>query len=540
MSEYDFIIVGAGSAGCALANRLSENGRYSVMLLEAGGSDRNFWIQVPIGYGKTFFRKSVNWMYMSEPVPALDGRQSYWPRGKVLGGSSSINAMVFVRGQPQDFDTWQDMGNPGWGWDGVLPYFRKLETNDRGASDVRGGDGPVHIKTTDGERHPLCEAFFQAGSELQYPYNADFNGERQDGVGGYQINVKDGLRMSAARAYLAPARKRANLRIETLAHATSILFEGRRAAGIVYRQKGAVRQARARREVILAAGAINTPQLLQLSGIGPAALLKEKGIDILHAAEGVGRHLQDHLCIDYLYRSKAPSLNEQLYPWYGKLWQGMKYLATRKGPLSLSLNQAGGFVRSRPGLEDPDIQLFFSPVSYTKAPAGKRPLMNPDPFPGFLLSAQPTKPTSRGHLAIRSADPFEAPVIHPNYLETEKDVQDLLAGARILRRFAETPALSAIIDAELDPGPRIHSDEDMIADIRARAATVFHPVGTCRMGPDPEKDVVDARLSVRGCEGLRVADASIFPTLTSGNTNAPAIMVGEKAADLILADHAGR
>ncbi|WP_172292881.1 GMC family oxidoreductase [Pseudoruegeria sp. HB172150] len=537
MAEFDFIVVGAGSAGCVLANRLTENGRYTVLLLEAGGSDMSFWIWMPIGYGKTFYRPSVNWMYSTEPIPQLDGRVSYWPRGKVMGGSSSINAMVYIRGQREDFEDWKAMGNPGWGWDDVLPYFRKSETNDRGSCDVRGGDGPVHVTTLDQYLHPLCEDFLQAGEELQFRRNRDFNGVVQEGVGTYQNTAKDGMRMSAARAYIHPARKRPNLRIEKRALATRLLFGGKRAVGVSYLQNGVERQARARREVILAAGAINSPQLLQLSGVGPGALLRDKGIEVLHAAEGVGRHLQDHLAIDYLFRSKVPTLNNQLRPWHGKLRHGLHYVLTRRGILSLGVNQAGGFVRSRPELTRPNIQLFFSPVSYTKAPPGKRPLMSPDPFPGFLMGAQPTRPTSRGHLEIRSPDPLAPPAIHPKYLETEFDVQEMLEASKLMRQFAATPALSRIIESEILPGDHIRTDDQFIADIRARAGTVFHPVGTCRMGPDPAQDVTDARLRVHGLDGLRVADTSVFPTVTSGNTNAPAIMVGEKASDIILEDH---
>jgi len=536
MTEYDFIIVGAGSAGCVLANRLSADGRFSVLLLEAGGSDLNFWIWMPIGYGKTFYKPSVNWMYHTEPESALNGRVSYWPRGKVLGGSSSINAMVYIRGQARDFDEWKAMGNPGWGWEDVLPYFRKSETNDRGGDAFRGDSGPVHIATMDRDLHPLCHDFIAAGKELQFPHNPDFNGAGQEGVGTYQNTAKGGMRMSTARAYLRPARHRANLRIETHALAERVLFEGRRAVGLRYRKNGQVVEARARREVIVPAGAVNSPQLLQLSGIGPGALLAAKGVEVVHALDGVGRNLQDHLGLDYLYRSRVPTLNNQLYPWYGKLWHGLRYVLTRRGPLSLGVNQAGGFVRSRPGLAHPNMQLFFSPVSYTKAPPGKRPLMNPDPFPGFLLGLQPTRPTSRGHLEIRSADPSEAPAIHPNYLATDIDIQEMLEGARLMRRFAEAPSLARLIEAELLPGPHVRSDDDLIADIRNRAGTVFHPVSTCRMGPDASRDVVDARLRVHGMGGLRVVDASIFPTLTSGNTNAPAIMVGEKGADMILED----
>lgn len=536
MSEYDFIVVGAGSAGCVLANRLSESGKYSVLLLEAGGSDLNFWIWMPIGYGKTFYRKSVNWMYQTEPDEGIAGRVSYWPRGKVMGGSSSINAMVYVRGQPEDFDEWREMGNTGWGWDDVLPYFRKAETNDRGADDWRGGDGPLHVATMDRDLHPLCADFIKAGQELQFPHNPDFNGARQEGVGTYQNTARDGMRMSTARAYIRPARRRANLRVETRAHATKLLFNGSRAIGVAYSQRGTMKEARARREVIVAAGAVNSPQLLQLSGIGPGTALREHGIEVVQDRPGVGQHLQDHLGIDYLFRSRVPTLNQQLGPWYGKLWYGMRYVLTRRGPLSLGVNQAGGFVRTRPGLTKPNMQLFFSPVSYTKATPGKRALMNPDAFPGFLLGAQPTRPTSRGHISLRSADPFDAPMIHPNYLSTDEDMQDMLEGSKLMRRFAETPAFARIIESEIVPGPEVQTDEDFIDDIRRRVGTVFHPVSTCRMGPDPARDVVDTRLKVYGVEGLRVADASVFPTLTSGNTNAPVIMLGEKAADLILQD----
>ena len=538
MPGYDFVIVGAGSAGCVLANRLTENGKHSVLLLEAGGSDLNFWIWMPIGYGKTFYDSRVNWMYETAPDPGLGGRTSYWPRGKVIGGSSSINAMVYIRGQRQDFDDWLAMGNPGWGWDGVLPYFKKSESNDQGADDWRGGGGPLHVATMTDDLHPLCDSFIKAGLECGFAHNRDFNGATQEGVGLYQNTAKNGLRMSAARAYLHPAKRRPNLRIEKNAHATRILFDGKKAVGVEYAQNGKRVKAFAGREVVVSGGAINSPQLLQLSGVGPADLLRRHDIGIVHDAAGVGQHLQDHLAIDHIYRIKVPSLNDQLRPWWGKLWHGMRYVLTRRGPLSLGVNQGGGFVRGRAALKRPNIQLFFSPVSYTKTPPGKRALMSPDPFSGILMGAQPTRPTSRGHLEITSPDPFAAPAIHPNYLSTNQDLEEMLEGARLMRRLAATTAFRDIIDAEIAPGPEVQSSEDMIADIRDRSGTVFHPVSTCRMGPDPESDVVDARLRVYGTENLRVVDASIFPTLTSGNTNAPAIMVGEKGAELILEDHA--
>ena len=536
MAEVDYIIVGAGSAGCVLADRLTASGRHRVLLLEAGGTDRTAWVQMPIGYGKSFYDPRVNWMYMTEPDDGLGGRRGYWPRGKVLGGSSSINAMVHIRGQHADFDDWEAAGNPGWGWRDVLPLFRRSETNGAGADEWRGGDGPLHVSDVAAELHPLCQVYLEAGREVGLPVNPDFNGASQEGVGLYQIATRNGRRMSAARAYLRPAMGRTNLEVVTRAHATRILFDGRRATGIEYLYRGARRRATARAEVILAAGAINSPQLLQLSGIGPADVLRRAGIEAVHALPAVGRNLQDHLCIDHLYRSRVPTLNEQLRPWHGKLAAGLRYVLTRKGPLSLSVNQGGGFVRSRRDLARPNLQLYFSPVSYTKAPPGKRPLMSPDPFPGFLLSAQPCRPTSRGHLEIASPDPLQPPLIHPNSLSTDHDLAEMLEASRFLRQLAATPAFARVIDRELAPGPQAENDDDLIADIRLRAGTVFHPVSTCRMGPDPAANVVDARLKVHGLEGLRVVDASIFPAVTSGNTNAPAIMVGEKGSDLILAD----
>ena len=538
MTKFDFIIVGAGSAGCVLANRLSENGRYNVLILEAGGSDFNFWVQMPIGYGKAFYDKRINWMYMTEPDPGINGRQSYWPRGKVVGGSSSINAMVYIRGQREDFDEWEGLGNPGWGWDDVLPYFKKSEQSQNGGTEWRGGHGPLYVSDVSRDLHPLCQNFLKAGQECGLTFNPDFNGETQEGVGLYQNTVKGGRRMSAARAYLHPALKRRNLKIEKNAQATRILFEGRKAIGVEYRQNGELKNALAGAEVILSAGAINSPQLLQLSGVGNAECLNQLGINVVLDASAVGDHLQDHLGITYLYRSRVPTLNDQLYPWWGKLWHGMRYVLARRGPLALGVNQGGGFFRTRPELEKPNMQLYFSPVSYTEAPSGQRPLMNPDPFPGLQLGIQPTRPTSRGNLTIRSADPSEYPSIFPNYLSTVNDIEETLEGVKFLREIAAAPALAPVIDEEIVPGPRVQSREQLIDDIRNRSNTVFHPVSTCRMGPDTEQNVVNHRLAVHGIANLRVVDASIFPTLTSGNTNAPAIMVGEKGADMILEDHA--
>lgn len=535
MEQPDFIIVGAGSAGCAVAGRLSESGRFKVMLIEAGPADRKFWIRVPMGYGKTFFDPEVNWMYETEPVPGFGGRQSYWPRGKVLGGSSSINAMVYSRGQASDYDMWRQMGNPGWGWSDVLAAYKRLEDHALGAGPSHGAGGPVHVTTIDGQAHPLAHAFIRAAGELGIGFNPDLNGNTIEGVGFYQITTRAGRRESSATAYL---RQRPNLQIVTDRQVKSLLWEGRQVTGVIYEEDGRDCMIRVGREVILAAGSIGSPQILQLSGVGPGELLQRLGLPVVQENAAVGRNLQDHLCHDHYLRASVPSLNAQLRPWYGKLRVGLEYLLRRRGPLAMSLNQAGGYYKSSAHVEYPDIQLYFSPLSYQRAPARTRPLMNPDPFPGFSISISPCKPKSRGYLELRSADYRDAPVIHPNYLSDSDDLQQMLDGAKLLRRLAATPSLSKVIAEELKPGPACRSDEEFLADIRDRSYSVFHPVGTCRMGPDPSTDVVDSRLRVYGVSGLRVIDASIFPEITSGNTNAPSMMVGEVGADLIAQDMA--
>ena len=536
MDAFDYIVVGAGSAGSAVAARLTESGQHRVLLLEAGPSDKRFWVQVPIGYGKTFYEPNVNWMYQSEPVPGLGGRSCYFPRGKVLGGSSSINAMVYSRGQPGDFDDWEALGNPGWGSKDVLAAYKRMEDHALGAGPWHGVGGPLHVDEISGAVHPLTHAYVKAGQEAGIPFTADLNGESIEGVGTYQLNTHKGMRMSAARAYLWPAARRPNLRIETGALATRILFEGSRAVGVAYEQNGRRHEARARAEVLLCGGSINSPQLLQLSGVGPSALLRGLGIDVLHESPAVGQNLQDHLCHDHVYRCRVPSLNEQLNNWPGRIRAGIRYLLTRGGPLALSVNQGGGFFRTSPDLPRPNMQLYFCPLTYEKVPPGTRALLKPDPFPGFIISASPCRPTSRGEVRIKSADPRQAPQILPNYLSTNHDLEELLAGTRFLRRLAAAPSLAAVIERELKPGPGAASEEEIVADIRERCYSVFHPVSTCRMGPKPGEAVVDHRLKVHGLAGLRVIDASVFPTVTSGNTNAPSIMVGEKGAALVLED----
>ena len=532
--EFDYVIIGAGSAGCVLANRLSASGKNTVLVLEAGGSDRRFWIQTPIGYGKTFFDPAVNWMYTTEKDPGINHRQSYWPRGKVLGGSSSINAMVYIRGQAADYDDWRDLGNDGWGWDEVLPYFIKAETWSNGGNQYRGADGPLHVSNVSSQHHPLCQRFFSAASECGFEFNPDFNGANQEGVGYYQITTRNGRRMSAARAYLHPALKRDNCNVITRAHVTRILFDHNSATGVEFLQGGQRRRVKARREVIVSAGSINSPQVLQLSGIGDAALLKNLGIDPLVELPAVGRNLQDHLDCCYYYRSRLPTLNNQLAPWWGRMLAGMQYLLFRNGMLSLSINQAGGFIKSHPSRPRPNIQTYFNPMSYTTAPPGERPLMRPDPYPGFVNSIGQIRPLSRGHLRIDSADPLAAVKIYPNYLSHEEDVAQMLEGVRLLRKLASCPSLAEIIEEEITPGAAVQSDDELIADIRARSSTVFHPTSTCMMGPDRNSAVVDSRCRVYGTQRLRVVDASIFPSVISGNTNAPVIMVAEKAADMII------
>lgn len=537
MQQFDFIVVGAGSAGSVVAERLSASGRHSVLLLEAGGSDRRFFVQMPLGYGKTFFDPAVNWNYHAEPDPGLAGNADHWPRGKLLGGSSSINAMVWVRGNRRDFDEWHAAGNPGWSYQDVLPVFKAIEDNEAGEDAWRGRGGPVHVTDLTRSVHPLCSLYLKAAQEAGLPLNLDFNGENQEGVGIYQITTRNGRRMSAARAFLRPAMNRTNLHVETGALATRILFDGHRATGVEYLRKGQVHQAYARGEVVVCAGAVNAPQLLQLSGIGPAALLRAHGIGVLHANAHVGANLQDHQGINYTWRARNATLNQLLRPWWGKLLVGARYLLMRDGPLSMSMNQGGGFFRTDPALERPNMQLYFQAFSTVLPKPGERPILSPDPWPGFSIGLSNCRPTSRGSIMIRSADPREHPKIVANAFSTEHDVGEMLAAVKFLRRIAAAPALVGAIDEEVLPGPSVRSDAALIADFRKRSGTVYHPVSTCRMGSDPAASVVSPRLKVHGVDGLRVIDASVFPSVIAGNTNAAAIMTGWKGATMMLEDN---
>ncbi|TIQ21641.1 MAG: choline dehydrogenase [Mesorhizobium sp.] len=536
MQTYDFIVVGSGSAGSVVAERLSASGRFSVLVLEAGGSDRRFYVQMPLGYGKTFFDPAVNWNYRTEPDPGLAGNVDHWPRGRLLGGSSSINAMVWIRGAREDFDAWAAAGNPGWAFDDLLPVFKTLEDNQAGADQWRGVGGPLHITDCSTSVHPLTKRYLAAANQAGLPFNPDFNGAFQEGVGIYQITTKNGRRMSAARAFLRPAMKRKNLRVEINALATRILFEGKQAVGIEYLQNGETKTARAGREVILSGGSVNSPQLLQLSGVGPSALLGALGIAVVHANENVGANLQEHVGINYTFKGRLPTLNQILRPWWGKLMVGMQYVLLRSGPLSLSMNNAGGFFRTDPALSRPNMQLYFQAFSTVIPKSGERPILTPDPWPGFSIGLSNCRPSSRGEIMIRSANPLEYPKIVANAYSTEADVAEMLAAVKFIRKIAAMPAMAEIIEEEVLPGPSITSDADLIEDFRKRSGTVYHPVSTCRMGPDATAAVVDPRLRVHGLEGLRIIDASIFPDNITGNTNAASIMTGWKGAELVLED----
>ena len=530
--EFDYVVVGAGSAGCVLANRLSADGKHSVLLLEAGPKDTNVWIHVPLGYGRLFKEKTVNWMYQTEPEPGLDGRTVFQPRGKVLGGSSSINGLLYVRGQHEDYDRWRQRGNNGWGYDDVLPYFKKAENQARGADDFHGAGGPLPVSNLS-HADPLSAAFIEAAVQTGIPRNADFNGATQEGAGYFQTTTRYGRRASTAVAYLRTAKSRPNLRIETSSLAQRILFEGRRAVGVEYRKDGALRAARARKEILVSSGAYNSPQLLQLSGVGPAELLRRHGIDVVLDAAGVGNDLQDHLQVRVVMRcTQRITLNDVVNSPARKVLAGLRYAAFRTGPLSIAAGTSGAFFKTSPRLSTPDVQIHFLPFSTDKM--GEKL----HSFSGFTASVCQLRPESRGSLRIRSADPSAPPEIRINYLATETDRTTNVEGLKILRKILRAPALKPYVVDEVDPGAKVSTDEELLNYCRQRGSTIYHPTSTCRMGSDPLA-VVDQRLRVRGIDGLRVVDGSVMPDLVSGNTNAAIIMIAEKASDMILQDAKG-
>ena len=530
--SFDFVVIGAGSSGCVLANRLSEDGKCRVALVEAGPKDSNPWIHVPMGYGKTMWNDRLNWRFHTEPEPNMGDRQIYWPRGRVLGGCSSINGLIVIRGQQEDYDGWAARGAAGWGFADVLPYFRKLEDNASFKDDpLHGTGGPVTVSSI-ARKHELIEAIKQTGRALGVPETADFNGARQEGVGYYQLTTRNGLRVSAAKAYLAPARGRPNLTILTETQALRVLFEDGRATGVEVSVDGRIKVIKARRGVILSAGAVQSPHLLMLSGIGPAAHLKAKGIGVHVDSPGVGGNLQDHLQLRLLYRCTRPiTTNDALNSVLGRIKMGLEYLLFRGGPLAIGINQGGLFTRVLPESKTPDIQFHIGTLSADMA-GGKV-----HDYSGFTLSVCQLRPESTGWVRLGSGDPLQPPKITANYLATETDRRCAVAGMKFARKLAATEPLKSYVAEEKLPGPGVSDDEGLLAFAREYGATIFHPAGTCRMGADDDREaVVDPRLRVRGVDGLWVVDCSVMPSLVSGNTNIPAIMIGEKAADMIRED----
>jgi choline dehydrogenase len=527
--EFDYVIVGAGSAGCVLANRLSANGRHSVAVLEAGGRDNYPWIHVPVGYFKTMGNPRTDWCYSTEKDPGLGGRSIKWPRGRVLGGSSSINGLLYVRGQPLDYDNWRQMGNAGWSWDDVKPYFQRAEKWEGGADDVRGGAGPLSVSRTRVTR-PIIDDWMTAAVNEGYQRAADYNGKDQEGVAYYQMTTRNGRRCSSAVAYLRPAQDRQNLSIITNAQAEHLTFKDGKVSGVQALVDGQSRFIAARKEVVLSAGAIGSPQLLMLSGIGPAEHLAEHGIPVVQNLDGVGQNLQDHLQARPVFKCTASTINIETNSIFKQALIGLQYIVNRSGPMTMAASLGAAFLKTRPELETPDIQFHVQPFSADRIDEG------PHPFSAFTASVLQLRPESVGELHLKSANPLDHPVINPNYLATRTDQETIVEGIRIARRIARQAPLRDLITSEFAPGSAIvNEDYDALLEwARETATTIYHPTGTCKMGQDP-RAVVDNELRVHGVPNLRVADCSIMPQIVSGNTNAPAIMIGEKASDLVLA-----
>jgi choline dehydrogenase len=527
VESFDYIIVGAGSAGCALAARLSESGRDNVLILEAGPRDSNPWIHIPLGFGKTFFNHRVNWCFSTEPSSQLNGRAIFSPCGKVLGGSSSINGLVYSRGQREDFDSWRRDGAVGWSYDDVLPFFRKSEDQQHGPSEFHGAGGPLSVSDVMG-CHPLSEAFIESAVAAGFPRNEDFNGAAQEGVGYFQMTARRGMRVSSSVAFLRGAEHRTNVALRTDAMVDQLIIESGRVTGVAYTRNGEPKTVHARRAVVLCAGSLNSPAILQRSGIGRGEWLQEAGIKVRHELKGVGANLQDHVQARLALRSsRLSTLNTEIRHPIHLMRIGLQYALSRRGPLAFSGAQTGGFIRSRSDIKRPDINFLVIPFSSADLRQGL------DRFPGFTIASVLLRPDSRGTVRVRSSSTKDAPVIKPNYLEAETDRRTLIAGLRAARRVTSVDPLKREIAREERPGPSVNSDDELLSYIRDTASSVYHPVGTCKMGKGPDA-VVDSRLQVHGLDGLIVADASIMPTIVSSATNAAAIMIGERAAAFLL------